>query len=91
MKARGLKCLLCSRVARQMIQLSCRKGHPFQPDARMKALMNEGVAMGNATARALCFAPRDESARKYGAWVLTNLISRCCSFSGWGGSYGIWL
>ena len=46
-----------------------RKGQPFEPDARMKALMNEGVAMGNATARALCFAPRDESARKYGAWL----------------------
>ena len=44
-----------------------RKGCPFQPDERMKALLEEGVALGNATARALCFAPRDKSAKFYGS------------------------
>ena len=48
--------------------LITRKGQPFQPDTRMKALLEEGVAMGNATARALCFAPRDECARFYGTF-----------------------
>jgi len=46
--------------------IGIRKGQPFQPDQRMKALLEEGVALGNATARALCFAPRDESAKVYG-------------------------
>ena len=45
-----------------------RKGQPFQPDQRMKALLEEGVALGNATARALCFAPRDESVRVYSSF-----------------------
>ncbi|CAK9082484.1 Uncharacterized protein SCF082_LOCUS39198 [Durusdinium trenchii] len=46
--------------------IGIRKGCPFQPDERMKALLEEGVALGNATARALCFAPRDKSAKFYG-------------------------
>lgn len=45
-----------------------RKGQAFQPDQRMKALLEEGVALGNATARALCFAPRSEDVRTYGAF-----------------------
>jgi hypothetical protein len=43
--------------------IGIKKGKPFEPDARMKKLLTEGVAIGNATARAITFAPRSE--RKY--------------------------
>ena len=41
------------------------KGRPFQPDQRMKALLTEAAAIGNATSRALSFAPRAKSVRIY--------------------------
>ncbi|MCU0855794.1 MAG: DUF1254 domain-containing protein [Rhodobacteraceae bacterium] len=37
------------------------KGQPFAPDDRMRAILTEAVAVGNATARTLLFAPRDEA------------------------------
>ncbi|MHC4520532.1 MAG: DUF1254 domain-containing protein [Planctomycetota bacterium] len=49
------------------------KGKPFKPDARMKQLLTEAVAIGNATARAIVFQPREEGAYIYGrnsAWVM---------------------
>jgi hypothetical protein len=45
--------------------IGLRKGQPFAPDARMKALLVDAVAVGNATARALSFAPRDPRAMLY--------------------------
>lgn len=36
------------------------KGKPFQPDERMKALLTEAAVIGNATSRAISFAPRDK-------------------------------
>lgn len=39
--------------------LGIKKGKPFAPDARMKAILVEAVAVGNAAARAILFAPRD--------------------------------
>ncbi|WP_353049681.1 DUF1254 domain-containing protein [Falsiruegeria litorea] len=39
--------------------IGIRKGQPFAPDARMKKIMTEAAAIGNATARALTFSPRD--------------------------------
>ena len=39
--------------------IGIRKGQPFEPDARMKKIMTEAAAVGNATARALAFSPRD--------------------------------
>jgi hypothetical protein len=36
------------------------KGKPFNPDARMKALLTEAVAIGNATVRALMYSPREK-------------------------------
>ncbi|MCU0917595.1 MAG: DUF1254 domain-containing protein [Planctomycetes bacterium] len=46
------------------------KGKPFAPDARMKKLMDEGLAMANATSRALFISPRDPSWTYYpnSAW-----------------------
>lgn len=35
-----------------------KKGKPFAPDARIKKLLTDAVAVGNATARALTFRPR---------------------------------
>lgn len=42
------------------------KGKPFKPDARMKKLLTEGVAIGNATARAITFYPRNPGNLIYG-------------------------
>ncbi|MFT5325851.1 MAG: hypothetical protein ACI8P0_003724, partial [Planctomycetaceae bacterium] len=41
--------------------IGIKKGEPFEPDARMKTILTEAVAIGNATARALTFAPRKQS------------------------------
>ena len=50
------------------------KGQPFNPDERMKRLLTEAVAIGNATARAIVWYPRLEGARIYpdtnSAWVM---------------------
>ena len=39
--------------------IGIKKGKPFAPDVRMKAILTEAVAVGNATARTIVFAPRD--------------------------------
>jgi hypothetical protein len=39
--------------------IGIKKGKPFAPDARMKAILTEAVAVGNATARTIVYAPRD--------------------------------
>lgn len=36
-----------------------KKGKPFEPDKRMRNILTEAAAIGNATARALTFSPRD--------------------------------
>jgi hypothetical protein len=41
------------------------KGEPFAPDARMKSILEDAVAVGNATARAIWLKPRDKSAYFY--------------------------
>ncbi len=45
--------------------IGIRKGTPFAPDERMKRLLTEGVAIGNAAARSFCFANRDRSIYYY--------------------------
>jgi len=45
--------------------IGIKKGKPFAPDERMKAILVEAVAVGNATARSMVFAPRDERAKFY--------------------------
>ena len=49
-----------------MASIGIVKGKPFNPDARMKKILTEAVAVGNATARAITFEPRDENAYFYG-------------------------
>ena len=39
--------------------IGIKKGKQFAPDARMKAILTEAVAVGNATSRTIVFAPRD--------------------------------
>ena len=50
--------------------IGIQKGKPFAPDARMKAILTEAVAVGNATARSLYFQLREEGAFIYdsGYW-----------------------
>ncbi len=58
-------------ITGQMASIGIIKGKPFNPDARMKKILSEAVAVGSATARAITFEPRDESAYFYGkdsAW-----------------------
>ncbi len=45
--------------------IGIKKGKPFAPDSRMKEILTEAVAIGNATARSICFAPRDKSVYYY--------------------------
>jgi hypothetical protein len=50
--------------------IGIEKGTPFAPDARMKRLLTEAVATGNAIARAIVFRPRLEGFSLYpdSAW-----------------------
>jgi hypothetical protein len=45
--------------------IGIKKGKPFAPDARMKAILIDAVAVGNAAARSIVFAPRDERTKVY--------------------------
>ena len=59
-----------------------RKGMPFAPDERMKKILANAAAVGNATARALDFSTRDKDAYYYpnSAWK-TFFIGNDYSFS----------
>lgn len=43
----------------QLASIGIVKGKPFQPDARMKAILTEAAAVGMATSRTLVFRPRE--------------------------------
>lgn len=45
--------------------IGIKKGKPFAPDARMKKILKDAAAIGNATARALVFRPRSQSVYFY--------------------------
>ena len=45
--------------------IGIKKGKPFAPDARMKDILTDAVAVANATARAIVFASRDERVKFY--------------------------
>ena len=45
--------------------IGIKKGQPFAPDERMKGILTDAVAVANATARAIVFAPRDERVKLY--------------------------
>lgn len=50
--------------------IGIKKGQPFAPDKRMKKILTESAAVGNATARSLIFPGRDKAAYQYdsGYW-----------------------
>jgi hypothetical protein len=48
-----------------LASIGIRKGEAFAPDDRMKAILTEAVAVGNATARTLLFAPRNPETYVY--------------------------
>jgi hypothetical protein len=48
-----------------LASIGIEKGKPFAPDARMKKILIDAVAVGNGTARALAFRPRDKNAYFY--------------------------
>ncbi len=53
--------------------LGIAKGEHFAPDARMKAILTDAVAIGNAYARANTVVPKDSDQRIYGPdseWVM---------------------
>lgn len=45
--------------------IGIRKGEPFAPDDRMKGILTDAVAVGNATARSILFDTRDKEAYFY--------------------------
>jgi hypothetical protein len=45
--------------------IGIKKGKPFAPDARMKAILTDAVAVANGFARANLVAPRDERTKIY--------------------------
>jgi len=53
--------------------IGIEKGKPFAPDARMKKILTEAAAVGNATARAILFRFRGKEAYLYpdSAWFAT--------------------
>ena len=42
-----------------LASIGIKKGKPFAPDARMKAILTDAAAVGNATSRTMTFASRD--------------------------------
>jgi hypothetical protein len=50
------------------------KGKPFAPDARMKKIMTEALALANATSRSLFVNPRDPSWFYYPGSAWSNLL-----------------
>jgi hypothetical protein len=52
-------------VLGQLAAIGIEKGKPFAPDERMKRILTEAVAVGNATARTINLRPRMEGAYFY--------------------------
>ncbi len=56
-----------------MAAIGIEKGKPFNPDARMKKILVDAAAIGNAAARAISFFPREPKNLIYGkdsAWMM---------------------
>lgn len=53
------------QLAGTFASIGIKKGQPFKPDARMKNLLIDAAAIGNAVARANAFSPRNKSVYYY--------------------------
>ncbi|MFD5492892.1 DUF1254 domain-containing protein [Streptomyces sp. NPDC127091] len=66
-------------IAGALAAVGIVKGRPFEPDARMREILTEAAAVGNATARTLACRPRPaEGVHYYGAssrWLNGLLVS----------------
>lgn len=49
----------------QAAAIGIKKGQPFKPDARLKKILTDAVAVANATARGISLRPRDKNAYLY--------------------------
>ena len=58
--------------------IGIQKGRPFAPDARMKAILTEAAAVGDATARALAYRMRDRQ-----GYIYDNANWRYAFFGGY--------
>src|SRR5688572_9292560 len=54
-----------SEVLGILASIGIKKGKPFNPDARMKAILTDAAAVANATSRAMTFASRDPLTKYY--------------------------
>jgi len=57
----------------QLAAIGIVKGEPFNPDARMKKILTDAAAIGNAAARAISYFPRDPDNLIYdenSAWIM---------------------
>ena len=70
--------------------IGVEKGRPFAPDDRMKGILEDAVAVGNATARAISFRPRDPRAFYYddSAWF-TAFVGGSHAFLRESGAFGL--
>ena len=59
----------------QLAAVGIRKGEPFAPDKRLRKILEDAVVVGNATARTVTFAPREEEGFAYypGSWWVNGL------------------
>ena len=57
--------LLGPEIKGQLAAIGIVKGQPFKPDARMKKILTDAAAIGNAAARAISFAPRNPGLYTY--------------------------
>ena len=46
-------------LAAELAAIGIEKGKPFKPDARMKKILNDAMAIANGAARAISYFPRD--------------------------------
>lgn len=64
-----------AEIMGQLAEIGVTKGKPFAPDARMRKILDEAAAVGNATSRALMFDARAQEGIEYypdSAW--TNML-----------------
>ena len=58
--------MLGPEIKGQLAAIGIIKGQPFNPDARMKKILVDAAAIGNAAARAISFMPRNPGLYTYG-------------------------
>jgi hypothetical protein len=60
----------------QAAAIGIQKGKPFNPDARMKGILKDAVAVGNATARSISLRPKKEAYLFEGKQWYTGFVGK---------------